>query len=208
VKPETITSKGVLTMNKKLLSSLVVAVAAFGSVGTASAQEVLTGDTRLACEAVLCLASGTRPSECAPSLNRYFSITARKFKDTLKKRRNFLNLCPVSNQTPEMSSLISAQVNGAGRCDAQALNSTLISYRGWDSGETYISNRMPDYCAAYTGHAYTDFNSSGTMPRYVGTPEEGGYWVEARDYDRALAEYNARLEEQRRRNRENGWMQR
>ena len=195
-------------MNKKLLSSLVVAIAAFGSVGTASAQEVLTGDTRLACEAVLCLASGTRPSECAPSLNRYFSITARKFKDTLKKRRNFLNLCPVSNQTPEMSSLISAQVNGAGRCDAQALNSTLISYRGWDSGETYISNRMPDYCAAYTGHAYTDFNSSGTMPRYVGTPEEGGYWVEARDYDRALAEYNARLEEQRRRNRENGWMQR
>ena len=195
-------------MNKKLLSSLVVAVAAFGSVGTASAQEVLTGDTRLACEAVLCLASGTRPSECAQSLNRYFSITARKFKDTLKKRRNFLNLCPVSNQTPEMSSLISAQVNGAGRCDAQALNSTLISYRGWDSGETYISNRMPDYCAAYTGHAYTDFNSSGTMPRYVGTPEEGGYWVEARDYDRALAEYNARLEEQRRRNRENGWMQR
>lgn len=195
-------------MKKKLLSSLVIAVAAFGSVGTASAQEVLTGDTRLACEAVLCLASGTRPSECAPSLNRYFSISARKFKDTLKKRRNFLNLCPVSNQTPEMASLISAQVNGAGRCDAQALNSSLISYRGWDSGETYISNRMPDYCAAYTGHAYTDFNSSGTMPRYVGTPEEGGYWVEAKDYDRALAEYNARLEEQRRWNRNNSWLQR
>lgn len=195
-------------MNKKLLSSLVVAVAAFGSVGTANAQEVLTGDTRIACEAVLCLASGTRPSECAPSLNRYFSISARKFKDTLKKRRDFLNLCPVSNQTPEMSSLISAQVNGAGRCDAQALNSSLISYRGWDSGETYISNWMPDYCSAYTGHAYTDFNSSDTMPRYVGTPEEGGYWVEARDYDRALAEYNARLEEQRRRNHNNSWLQR
>jgi hypothetical protein len=195
-------------MNKKLLSSLVVAVAALGSVGTANAQEVLTGDTRLACEAVLCLASGTRPSECAPSLNRYFSITARKFKDTLKKRRNFLNLCPVSNQTPEMASLISAQVNGAGRCDARSLNSTLISYRGWDSGETYISNRMPGYCAAYTGHAYTDFNSSGTMPRYVGTPEEGGYWVEERDYERALAEYNARLEEQRRWNRANSWLQR
>lgn len=194
---------------KKKLFAIAALVAALGtSAGSASAQEVLTGDTRLACEAVLCLASGTRPSECAPSLNRYFSITARKFSDTLKKRRNFLNLCPVSNQTPEMSSLISAQVNGAGRCDAQALNSTLIMYRGWDTGETYISNRMPDYCAAYTGHAYTDFNSSGTMPRYVGTPEEGGYWVEARNYDRALAEYNARLEEQRRRNRENGWMQR
>lgn len=194
---------------KKKLFAIAALVAALGtSAGSASAQEVLTGDTRLACEAVLCLASGTRPSECAPSLNRYFSITARKFSDTLKKRRNFLNLCPVSNQTPEMSSLISAQVNGAGRCDSQSLNSSLIMYRGWDSGETYISNRMPDYCAAYTGHAYTDFNSSGTMPRYVGTPEEGGYWVEAKDYDRALAEYNARLEEQRRRNRENGWLQR
>jgi len=195
-------------MNKKLLSSLVITAAAFGSIRSAGAQEVLSGDTRLACEAVLCLASGTRPGECAPSLNRYFSITARKFADTLKKRRNFLSLCPVSNQTPEMSSLISAQVNGAGRCDAQALNSTLIMSRGWDTGETYISNRMPEYCAAYIGHAYTDFNSSGTMPRYVGSPEEGGYWVEERDYDRALAEYNARLEELRRRNSENGWLQR
>jgi len=190
-------------MHKKRLFSLLVAVTAFGSVGTASAQGVLTGEARLACEATLCLASGNRPSECAPSLNRYFSIKARKLKDTFKKRQDFLKLCPKSNQTPEMSSLISAQTNGAERCDAQALNSALISSRGWDSGETYISNQMPDYCAPYT-----DFNSSDTMPRYIGTPEEGGYWVEARNYDRALAEYNARQEEQRRRNHENGWMQR
>ena len=134
--------------------------------------------------------------------------SARKLKDTIKKRANFLKLCPASSQSPEMASLVNSMANGAGRCDSQSLNSSLIMYRGWDSGETYISNRMPDYCAAYTGHAYTDFNSSGTMPRYVGTPEEGGYWVEAKDYDRALAEYNARLEEQRRRNRENGWLQR
>ena len=194
---------------KKKLFAIAALVAALGtSAGSASAQEVLTGDPRLACEAVLCLASGTRPSECAPSLNRYFSISARKLKDTIKKRANFLKLCPASNQSPEMASLVNSMANGAGRCDSQSLNSSLIMYRGWDSGETYISNRMPDYCAAYTGHAYTDFNSSGTMPRYVGTPEEGGYWVEAKDYDRALAEYNARLEEQRRRNRENGWLQR
>ena len=45
-----------------------------------------------------------------------------------------------------------------------------------------------------TGHAYTDFNTSGFMPKYVGTPERGGYWVEAKDYDRALAEYKARIE--------------
>lgn len=186
-------------MKKKLLSSIVVAVAAISSAGTASAQDVLTGDTRLACEAILCLASGTRPSECTPSLRKYFSITARKMSDTIRKRKNFLNLCPVSNQTPEMSALVSAISQGAGRCDAQALNQTLVFWLGNVDG-TYISNQMPDYCTAYTNHTYTDFSS--TKPRYVGTPERGGYWVEAADYDRALAEYNERIrreDEERRR---------
>lgn len=186
-------------MKKKLLSSIVVAVAAISSAGTASAQDVLTGDTRLACEAILCLASGTRPSECTPSLRKYFSITARKMSDTIRKRKNFLNLCPVSNQTPEMSALVSAMSQGAGRCDAQALNQTLVFWLGNVDG-TYISNQMPDYCTAYTNHTYTDFSS--TKPRYVGTPEQGGYWVEAADYDRALAEYNERIrreDEERRR---------
>ena len=53
---------------KKKLFALAALVAALGSTaGTASAQDVLTGDTRLACEAILCLSSGTRPSECTPS---------------------------------------------------------------------------------------------------------------------------------------------
>ncbi len=195
-------------MNKKLLT-LAVAVAALSLPGQANSQEILTGDTRLACEAVLCLASGTRPSECTPSLSRYFSITARTLSNTIRKRRNFLKLCPTSNQTPEMASLISAQVNGAGRCDARSLNVSLVMWRSsWDGGERYISNRMPDYCAVYTGHAYTDFESSGTMPRYVGTQENGGFWAEAKDYERALAEYNTRLEVERQRNRNNSWLQR
>jgi hypothetical protein len=64
----------------------------------------------------------------------------------------------VANQTPEMQSLVSAISRGAGRCDAQSLNSTLVLWTGgYDDGRTYISNQMPDYCAAYTGHAYTDF---------------------------------------------------
>ena len=59
-----------------------------------SAQEVLTGDTRLACEAVLCLAAPTRPTECAASIAKYFSISLRRFSQTLRARRNFLSLCP------------------------------------------------------------------------------------------------------------------
>ena len=123
--------------------------------------------------------------------------------DTIKKRKNFLDLCPVSNQTPEMSALVSAMSRGAGRCDAQSLNATLRMWSGWDDGYVYISNQMPDYCAAYTNHAYTDFSS--TKPRYVGTPERGGYWVEAADYDRALAEYNERIRREDEERRRQSW---
>uniref|UniRef100_UPI003DA15D10 TrbM/KikA/MpfK family conjugal transfer protein n=1 Tax=Xanthomonas oryzae TaxID=347 RepID=UPI003DA15D10 len=63
-----------------------------------------------------------------------------------------------------------------------------------------------DHCAAYTGHAYTDFTSSGTLPRYVGTPERGGYWVEARDYDRTLAEYNERIRREDEERRRQSWL--
>ncbi|MCS4511836.1 TrbM/KikA/MpfK family conjugal transfer protein [Xylophilus ampelinus] len=193
-------------MKKKQFALAALVVALGSTAGTASAQDVLTGDTRLACEAILCLSSGTRPSECTPSLSRYFNITKRKLSDTIRARANFLQLCPVANQTPHMQSLVSAISQGAGRCDAQSLNSTMRVWTGGDDGRTYISNQMPDFCAAYTGHAYTDFTNSGTLPRYVGTTERGGYWVEARDYDRALAEYNERIRREDEERRRQSWL--
>lgn len=116
---------------KKKFFALTALLAVLGSTTTpASAQDVLTGDTRLACEAILCLSTGTQPSECAPSLRRYFSISHRRFSDTIRGRVNFLKLCPVANQTPQMQALVNAQANGAGRCDAQSLNATMTMWRG------------------------------------------------------------------------------
>ncbi|WP_017171120.1 TrbM/KikA/MpfK family conjugal transfer protein [Xanthomonas phaseoli] len=117
-------------MNKKLkLFSLAAIVAgALGASSSAFADgEVLTGDTRLACEAILCLSSGTKPGECGPSLQRYFSISYRKWSDTVKGRRNFLNLCPTAHDTSSanMPQIVENIVNGAGRCDANTLNATL-----------------------------------------------------------------------------------
>lgn len=149
---------------------------------------LFTGDVRLACEAVLCLSSGTRPSECAPSLARYFSITAKKLSDTITKRKNFLELCPAATQDAKMIALVDAITHGAGRCDYAALNSSLRVWSGQD-GKTYIRNTLPSYCSAYLGNEYTDI----TAPRYVGVPERGGFWVEAGKYDAALKEYNARI---------------
>lgn len=45
------------------------------------------GDIKLACEAVLCLSSGTHPSECAPALSRYFGINKKFWSDTVNARK-------------------------------------------------------------------------------------------------------------------------
>lgn len=50
----------------------------FSATAAQADDGLFTGDVRLACEAVLCLSSGTRPSECAPSLKRYFSISQKE----------------------------------------------------------------------------------------------------------------------------------
>ena len=79
----------------KIIASMAL-VATLGAAAPSQAQQVLTGDTRYACEAVLCLTSGQRPDECTPSLQRYFSIRLRRFNDTQRARSSFLNLCPAS----------------------------------------------------------------------------------------------------------------
>jgi hypothetical protein len=190
------------SMKKTRFRMFAVAMVLGAAASAAHAQnaDVLAGDTRLACEAILCLSTGKRPSECTPSLNRYFGIKKRKLSDTLEARLDFLEQCPVAHQTPQMSALVRAVSRGAGRCDAASLNATLQRWTGGDGGEIQISDRMPDYCAAYTGHAYTDF--SQPVPRYVATPENGGYWVEAHEYERALAEHSARQDAAR---RDYGW---
>ena len=79
----------------KFIASMAL-VATLGAAVPGQAQQVLTGDTRYACEAMLCLLSGQRPDECTPSLQRYFSIRLRRFNDTQRARSSFLNLCPAS----------------------------------------------------------------------------------------------------------------
>ena len=156
--------------------------------GPLSAQE-LTGDTRLACEAILCLSSSVRPGECNPSLDRYYGINKKKWSDTVKARKSFLNLCPTASADSRMQSLVNAMASGAGRCDAASLNVTLSS--GDEYGST-ISNRMPDYCGIYYNHEYTDLIDS--MPVYVGVPNLGGFWTTKAKYATALRQYNQNLQ--------------
>lgn len=184
----------------KLKTAVATAVLSLAAAVPAMAQE-LTGDTKLACEAILCLSSGQRPSECQPSLNRYFGIKKKKLSDTIKARIDFLEGCPASEDSG-VKQLTHALANGSGRCDADALNTDLRMYSYDENyGQTFtISNAMPGYCGVYYNHAWLS-DLVPTMPRYVGRPERGGYWVPANQYDAALAQYNARIaEEDRQRN--------
>lgn len=151
--------------------------------------EILSGDEGSACEAIICLSTGSPPGECSPSLRKYFSINLSKPWKTIEARINFLKMCPTANASPQMNTLVEAIGNGAGRCDAAYLNSTLRTWTGID-GEYEISNQMPSHCDAYFNHEYTDIKNS--RPYYVERrvvrtiddgdgniryEYEGGYWV-------------------------------
>lgn len=91
--------------------------------GLGAGGDMLTGDEKLACEAILCLSSSTRPSECNPSLERYFGIRKLKWSDTVRARANFLDLCPLDEMDGNTKSTwLRALARGAGVCSAADLN--------------------------------------------------------------------------------------
>ena len=90
-------------MKKKLLIFLSLV----GLNGFALDIPTLQGDEKLSCEAILCLSTSARPSECSESISRYFSISLKKWSDTIKARRNFLNICPVGAAANEDKNFVS-----------------------------------------------------------------------------------------------------
>lgn len=166
--------------------------------------QVLSGTPRLACEAILCLSSSMRPGECNPALSHYFDIKKRKFSDTLKARLNFLNQCPDVTSTPNMGSLVRAISQGAGRCDAAALNSSLGRSHTDHYGRRWreVSDKLPSYCRTYYQHELTDLTD--VTPVYIGTVSTGGFWTEKKHYAAAVKQYEAALKQRERRRRDGG----
>ncbi|KQH96170.1 TrbM/KikA/MpfK family conjugal transfer protein [Campylobacter coli] len=140
----------------------------------AFADDVLTGDTRLACEAILCLSSGTRPGECSSSLARYFSIKFKKPWKTVNARRAFLNLCPVQNDANIEDLVLNNLVDDVlpasdpRQCTPEYLNTQVEQ-----SNNTYldellgnrsyrIKTTMPNFCYSLINHEYTDYKT----PKY------------------------------------------
>lgn len=158
------------------------------SISTVKADgDFLTGDTKLACEAVLCLSSsvGSTISECSPSIKKYFSINAKKVKDTIKKRKNFLKLCPAADE-PGMPELVDTLSQLKGHCEADILNKELIEKRDFlisgnsDFGEYEtryrISNKLPDDCKKLNNSQFTDYKLN-----YSGISE----WQKEKDFNKS-----------------------
>lgn len=165
----------------KIMLALLAGLLMSGSAMSVNI-DIMDGDEGDACSALLCLSSavGGNVSECTPPLTRYYSITAKKMVDTIKKRKDFLNLCPSADE-PGMPELVDAISQGAGRCDAEQLNRELEETRyvqvnckystgrrdyKCDIQKQYrIKNKLPSYCQVYIDNSYTDLNL-----HYSGTP--------------------------------------
>ncbi|MBL3519505.1 hypothetical protein H0A43_03410 [Arcobacter lanthieri] len=125
----------------------------------------LTGDTKLSCEAILCLSSSTRPSECSPSLSRYFSISHKKWSDTIKARGNFLKLCPVGSgaeKDAEFTNLRDNIIkNLKSGCDLDELNVVITKISKENINNDFItynqiSPNLTKSCKALASSKYTD----------------------------------------------------
>ncbi|OCG28979.1 hypothetical protein A9G45_01425 [Gilliamella sp. HK2] len=141
--------------------------------------EQLTGDTKTACEVILCLSSSTRPPECSAPISKYFSIKIYHHGSfspnrTIKARKNFLNLCPVSNQNNKMSSLVDAMSNQLDEnlCKARELNRTIDKAHG----KYRTTATLPVYCNALFNHEYTNLK----RPKYTCNKE----FYDAKDWRR------------------------
>jgi hypothetical protein len=118
---------------------------ASGAPQPGASTATLSGTPRQACEATLCLSSGSRPAACTPSLQTYFSIKGKDPQETLEKRKDFLRACP-SGAYAGREGHLDVLVRGQPLCDPSTLVAALNAGR-------YTA--IPSQCRAYADHPLT-----------------------------------------------------
>ena len=78
----------------KRICYVVFLLLILGQGRAVSGAGLLTGVTRLSCEALLCLSSPVRPGACNRALSHYFAIRKFTWPATFAARLRFLNKCP------------------------------------------------------------------------------------------------------------------
>ena len=85
----------------KRICYVVFLLLILGQGRAVSGADLLTGVTRLSCEALLCLSSPARPGACNAALSYYFAIKKFTWPATFAARLRFLNNCPTGS--PELA---------------------------------------------------------------------------------------------------------
>lgn len=132
-------------------SMTAVLVTVFTLQGPAYAGDVLAGQEKTACEVILCLSTGSRPSECSPPLSHFFSIRGDDPDETMSKRRNFLALCPANGVADSYRAVLA-------RSGQSCQMTSLLAYlnrpsNGFGGPGT---RSIPAHCHIYAHHEWTD----------------------------------------------------
>lgn len=167
---------------------------------SATAQD-LTAMQALACEATLCLSTGGPPTECKPSLKKYFSIVFSKPWKTAQARKNFLKLCPdVSESKASKLAADSAETESAndsqGDTGAVASGETkaivtddaspaeAIPATGAELPREQIQAALDMLKPAWSLHAKESLEARGVLERCITQQGAAGQCeVERADYD-------------------------
>lgn len=137
-------------MGKRELSWLAASTLLCGGASAATpTPALLSGDERTACEVILCLSTGQRPSACSDPLRRFFSIRHRRPHKQIRKRMEFLDLCPDGGAVDRDYHRVLATSGQS--CDMESLLTYLNGYEGDPEGAPTV----PRHCELYARHPLT-----------------------------------------------------
>ncbi|EAI8568761.1 hypothetical protein JG677_07560 [Campylobacter sp. TTU-622] len=170
-------------MKKRILGAILVFYTTNVLAISIPNMQTFTGDKRLACEAILCLASPVLPAECSSAIAKYFSIHFKKPWKTLEARKSFLNLCPLGSSEAilsddkDLEDWRNSLVNLTGTCYVPDLNKryqrtilsteTIRKCSGHGEGCTTITINHYGYrinptldnnCKILSSHKYSNYN--------------------------------------------------
>ncbi|EMB5528034.1 hypothetical protein U5686_001906 [Campylobacter coli] len=204
---------------KKISLGAIVAFSLMNVSVSAIDLSEFTGDTKLSCEAVLCLASPYKPSECAPALARYFGFSAKYWSDVVRMRTNFLNLCPlgannaIKSDDKELEAWRNSLVNLTGTCYIPDLNKKQQRTILWveeikrcthgDGCTTVkinhygfrIDPNLDNNCKILSSNKYSDYNLKYTCPTKFYPEEDWNNGYEKKEVNQS--EFNSLKEEDR-----------
>jgi hypothetical protein len=135
-------------MKTKNIIAAVAASAPLIFMPSAKAGE-LSAIASLACEATLCLSAGSPPTECTPSLKKYFSIVFSKPWKTIAARKSFLKLCP--DVTDSKAGKIAAESLMSEASDDGPEKTAKEAPDEPKAGEADVDERLPEDAKATIG---------------------------------------------------------